>query len=61
MHTYEGKDLTIQYNSDLSGNFHIHNKATGQDTILPAEDLVDFIKNEVIRDLIEDILYKLIK
>lgn len=61
MQTYEGKNLRIHYNSDLSGDFHVINKSTGEEVVLPSEDIVTLIKNVVVRNVTEQIENKLLE
>ena len=53
MHTFDGKQVRIHYNSDMSGDCFIVNKETGQRVDVSCEDILDFVANYVRNRKIE--------
>lgn len=47
MHTFNGKEITIHYDSDMSGYCDIIDKETEQGLTVPCEDILDFVANYV--------------
>ena len=47
MQTFHGKEITIHYNSDMSGNCQIIDRKTNTEIAVPCEDLIDFVAEYV--------------
>lgn len=47
MHTFDGKSCRIHYNSDMSGEVHICDKATDKELKVEAQDILDFVAEYV--------------
>lgn len=48
MHTYNGRDVIIHHNQDLSGEIRIINKHTEKSTTISKYDLLNFVAREYV-------------
>lgn len=55
MHSFHGKEITIHYNSDMSGDCQIIDRKTNTEIAVPCEDLVDFVAEYVRRQKIDEL------
>lgn len=45
MHTFEGENCRIHFNSDMSGDIHICNQDSDKEIKVNGQDILDFVAN----------------
>lgn len=53
MHTFKGQHTLIHYDYGSRGNLHIHDQRNGKSIYPHAQDIIDFVKEQWSRKLIE--------